>query len=276
MQYEQSTVDEYREAKKVQGVTEGTLYEHALTLRNFERIVGKYNSKQLTQDVIDKFILERKTEVKRPTLNKDIRNIKIFVYWCREHRYLNGNLKLKELKLEEKPVKSLNDAQVKSLLKTAESHYSMKIRILLALGTGLRCGDIESLKVSDIDFEKNCIATTSKKTKKSMGVRPVPAAIMRELKEFINCSASKQQGLFEDNFNYKQWKKIREKAGLSDLKFHDIRKTFASVLAQNSISTAVTQRLLEHSSPYLTNKVYTNVDPVLRQAVDLIPADDRL
>ena len=267
----QQMVNEYREAKKVQGVTEGTLYEHSLTLRNFARIVGKCNSKQITQNVIDKFIFERKTEVKRPTLNKDIRNIKTFVIWCREHRYLNGNFKLKELKLEEKPVKSLNDTQVKSLLKAAESHYSMKIRILLALGTGLRRGDIESLKVSDIDFEKNCITTSSRKTKKSMGARPVPAVIIQELKKFINGSTSEYQGLFKDKFNYKRWRKIRKKAGLSDLKFHDIRKTFASVLAQNGISTAVTQRLLEHSSPVLTNKVYTNVDPVLRNAVEQLP-----
>ena len=104
----QQMIDEYQEAKKVQGVTEGTLYEHALTLRNFARIVGKCNSKQITQNVIDKFILERGPEVKRATLNKDIRNLKTFVYWCRENRYLNGKLKLKELKLEERPVKSLN------------------------------------------------------------------------------------------------------------------------------------------------------------------------
>jgi hypothetical protein len=48
------------------------------------------------------------------------------------------------------------------------------------------------------------------------------------------------------------------------------------VLAQNGISTVVIQRLLEHSSPDLTNKVYTNVDPVLRQAIDTMPAGDWL
>jgi len=46
------------------------------------------------------------------------------------------------------------------------------------------------------------------------------------------------------------------------------------MLGQNGISTAVTQKLLEHSSPYLTNKVYTNVDPVLRHAVEQIPIGD--
>jgi integrase len=272
----QQMVDEYREAKKVQGVTEGTLYEHILTLRNFVRIVGKCNSKQITQTIIDKFILERAKEVKRPTLNKDIRNIKTFVFWCREQRYLNGNLKLKELKIEERPVKSLSHTQIRQLLKEVEPYPAIKMRILLALGTGLRRGDIESLKVKDIDFEKNSITTTSKKTKKSMGSRPVPESIMKMLKVYMKNLNHDQEKLFTKKFNPRQWRKICIAAGLVDLKFHDLRRTFASVLAQNGVSTAVTQKLLEHSSPNLTNKIYTNVDPVLRSAVNQIPARDWL
>ena len=109
-----------------------------------------------------------------------------------------------------------------------------------------------------------------------MGARPVPAAIIQELKKFINGSTSEQQRLFNDSFNYKQWRKIRKNAGLSNFKFHDIRKTFASVLAQKGVSTAVTQRLLEHSSPLLTNKVYTNVDPVLRYSINQLPVEQWL
>lgn len=59
-------------------------------------------------------------------------------------------------------------------------------------------------------------------------------------------------------------------------KFHDLRKTFGSVPALSGVSTAVTQKLLEHSSPDLTNKLYTNVEPVLRHAVEQIPVGDRL
>jgi integrase len=269
-------VDEYREAKKVQGVTEGTLYEIALSLRNFERLVGKCNSKQITQNVIDNFILQRGEEVKRPTLNKDIRNLKTFVNWCREYRYLNGPIKIKELKEDERPVKSLNGIQIRKLLTAAEPYQSIKMRILLALGTGLRRGDIETLKVDDIDFANNYITTTSRKTRKSMGSRPVPTPVMAELRKFVNGSSAKQIRLFNNNFSHKRWRKICEDAGLADLKFHDLRKTFGSMLAQNGVSTAVTQRLLEHSSPTLTNKIYTNVDPVLRQSVNQLPIEQWL
>ncbi len=181
---------EYREAKKVQGVTEGTLYEMALSLRNFERIAGKCSSKQITQNVIDTFILQRGNEVQRPTLNKDIRNLKAFVSWCKKNRYLNGKIEIRELKIDEKPVKSQNNEQIKKLLKSLEPYPSMKIRILLALGTGLRRGDIESLKISDIDSTNNYITTTSRKTRKSMGSRPVPAVVMQELIKYVNGSYS--------------------------------------------------------------------------------------
>jgi len=268
--------EEHIESKKVQGVTEATLYETALTLRHFERLIGKCSSKQIAQNSIDKFILQRGGEVKRSTLNKDIRNLRTFINWCREKRYLNGTIKIRELKEDERPVKSLNDAQVKKLMSVAEPYRSIKMRILLALGTGLRRGDIDSLKISDIDFVNNYITTNSKKTRKSMGSRPVSASVMAELTKYVSDLDAGKEKLFNDNFNHKKWKKICADAGLADLKFHDLRKTFGSILAQNGVSTAVTQKLLEHSTPCLTNKVYTNVDPVLRQAVEQIPIGDWL
>ena len=99
---------------------------------------------------------------------------------------------------------------------------------------------------------------------------------MEELKKYVADLDPKQEQIFNHRFSQYRWTQIREKLGLGDFKFHDLRKTFGSVLAQKGVSTAVIQRLLEHSSPDLTNKVYTNVDPVLRQAVDQIPAGDWL
>ena len=269
-------IEEYRESKKVQGVTEASLYETALTLWHFERLIGKCSSKQIAQSSIDKFILERGSEIKRSTLNKDIRNLRTFINWCRKKRYVNSGIEIRELKEDERPVKSLNDVQVKKLLAVAEPYQTIRMRILLALGTGLRRGDIESLKISDIDFVNNYITTNSKKTRKSMGSRPVPASVMAELTKYVSELDTEQGKLFNDNFSYKHWRKICPEAGLTDLKFHDLRKTFGSMLAQNGISTAVTQKLLEHSSPHLTNKVYTNVDPVLRHAVEQLPVGEWL
>ena len=104
-----------------------------------------------------------------------------------------------------------------------------------------------------------------------MPCRPVSKEIIDELSKFVCKIDDGQTKLFNIKFNYRTWHKICQQAGLTDLKFHDLRKTFCSLLAQNGVSTAVTQRLLEHSSPNLTNKVYTNVDPVLRKSVNRLP-----
>jgi len=152
----------------------------------------------------------------------------------------------------------------------------MRMRILLASGKGLRRGDIELWRVSDIDYENSYVTTRSKKTRKSMGSRSVPVPMMAELKKYVSGLDAEQEKIFNDNFSRYRWDKIRHKLGLDDFKFHDLRKTFGSVLAQNGVSTAVTQKLLEHSSPDLTNNVYTNVDPVLRHAVDQILAGEWL
>ncbi|TKJ33091.1 MAG: hypothetical protein CEE38_21680 [Planctomycetes bacterium B3_Pla] len=69
----------------------------------------------------------------------------------------------------------------------------------------------------------------------------------------LSCFNPKQEKIFNRRFSQYRWTKIREKLGLCDFKFHDLRKTFGSVLAQNGVFTAVVQRLLEHSSPDLTN-----------------------
>jgi integrase len=167
---------------------------------------------------------------------------------------VNGEIKIRELKEDERPVKSLSNTQIKKLLSASKRHKTLRMRILLALGTDLRLGDIDSIRISDIDFEKSSITTRSKKTRKSMGSRPVPVPIMAELKKYVSGLDTMQKKIFNNNFSRYRWKKIRRKLGLDDFKFHDLRKTFGSVLAQRGVSTAVTQKLLEHSSSDLTNK----------------------
>ena len=129
--------EEYSQYKKVKGDQPPTLYETDLTLRYFERIIGRCSSKRITQNAIDKCILDRGKEIKRSTLNKDITNLKAFVNWGRANRYMNGDIKLKLLKEDERPVISLSTAQIRKLLSASTSYPRLRMRILLALGTGL-------------------------------------------------------------------------------------------------------------------------------------------
>ena len=109
-----------------------------------------------------------------------------------------------------------------------------------------------------------------------MPERPIPEQVMTELSNYVATLRDGQERRFTDRFTSKKWNRVRKEVQMPELKFHDLRKTFASLLAQRGVSTAVTQRLLEHSTPQLTNDVYTNVDPVLRQAISRLPVGEWL
>jgi len=94
----------------------------------------------------------------------------------------------------------LTNTQIKKLLSAFKPYQTMRVRILLALGTGLRRGDIESLSISDIDFENSYITTRSSKTRKSMGSQPVPVPIINELKKYVSGLDPQQENLFTDCF----------------------------------------------------------------------------
>jgi integrase len=160
------------------------------------------------------------------------------------------------------------------LLTTAAKYPTLQLRVLLAVTTGLRRGDIETIRVGDVHFERNTITTRNRKAGKAMPERPIPEAITTELANHVTGLVDGQERLFPDRFSPKKWDRVREKVKFSGLTFQVLRKTFASLLAQRGVSTAVTQRLLEHSSPQLTNDIYTNVDPVLRQAIERLPVSE--
>ncbi len=267
-------VEEYRRAKQVEGLQQVSIYEIMLTLGHFKRLLRPESSKAITQHALDEFILDRGCEVSRTTLNKDIRNLAAFLNWATRNRFVAAGLEVKKVKVAQKPVAALSPKQVKDLLTAASKHPTLRLRVLLAVTTGLRRGDIESIRIGDLHFDRNTVATRNRKAGKAMAERPLPEAVMTELANHVASLPDGTETLFTDKFSPKRWNKTRKTIGLPLLRFHDLRKTFASLLAQRGVSTAVTQRLLEHSSPRLTNDVYTNVDPVLRQAIEQLPVSE--
>jgi len=272
----QQMVGEYCRFKQVEGLQEASIYEAMLTLDHFKRLTELHASRAVTQNALDQFVLDRGQEVEKNTLNKDIRNLNAFLNWAARNRFVSLGLEIKKVKVAQKPVAALSAQQVRDLLAATSRYRTLRLRVLLAVTTGLRRGDIEAIRVGDVHFDRNTIATRNRKAGKAMADRPLPEEIMTRLSNYVATLPDGQEKLFIDRFSPKKWEKIRRAVSLPELKFHDLRKTFASLLAQRGVSTAVTQRLLEHSSPQLTNDVYTNVDPVLRQAISLLPVAEWL
>jgi len=85
--------------------------------------------------------------------------------------------------------------------------------------------------IGDIHFDRNTITTQNRKAGKAMAERPIPEEVMTELSNYVATLQDGQERLFVDRFSPKLWRKAWKAAGLPKVKFHDLRKTFASLLA---------------------------------------------
>nr|WP_271587498.1 site-specific integrase [Bradyrhizobium sp. CCBAU 53415] len=68
------------------------------------------------------------------------------------------------------------------------------------------------------------------------------------------------------------WAEIRKAAGLDDVRIHDLRHSFASVLASSGSSLAIIGAMLGHSSPLTTSRYAHLFDDPLKAAADRVGA----
>jgi len=65
--------------------------------------------------------------------------------------------------------------------------------------------------------------------------------------------------IIEQNLIKRYFKPALKKAGLSDIRFHDLRHTYASLLIEQGENIKYIQNQLGHSSPTVTLNVYSHL-----------------
>ena len=139
---------------------------------------------------------------------------------------------------------------------------------LCAVCTGLRLGELRSLRWVDIDFERNILSTRNSEifTTKNRRNRTIPLneglrTILLERRDrspstfvFEYCGRQMKQDHITEAF-----KRCVLKAGLNPrLHFHSLRHTFATWLVQAGVSLYEVQKLLGHSS-ISTTQIYAHL-----------------
>ena len=273
-------VSEYLNYKEtVRSLAGDSLRSIKITLKQFKQLHGPVVSTRLNQRLLNVFIAHRlKSTGSKATVNKDMRNLRAFVRWSVKNHYMGREAaKIDWLMQKEpkRPAKALTKKQLTNLLIAAKKYRrygdAWYIRVLLAVSSGLRKGDIERLRFSDIDFESSTVNTFSQKTGKGMANRPLHPIAVAELSRYLQSIPEGRDNLFKDKFTSGKWGRIRKAARLPNFKFHDLRKTFGSFILQAGFSTSVAQNLLEHSTARLTHEIYADVEPVYRKAIESIP-----
>lgn len=163
----------------------------------------------------------------------------------------------------------LSAPELNTLLKVAESSTVMRAAILVSVATGLRRGELLRLKWADIDIKESAatIHETKNKTPRRVhltaqavlalktlwpdGKAPAPAANVFLLPDGKPFEAYHLEG---------RWRYIRKAAKLEDFRWHDLRHTCASYLAQNGATLLEIGSVLGHKTPAMTQR-YSHLVP---------------
>ena len=164
-----------------------------------------------------------------------------------------------------RPAKAENQREVISAYAVAA------IRLLLL--TGCRLREILHLRWQDVDMQRGFLNLPTSKTGKKAVLLGAPALkILADLPRvqgnpyvIVGEKADKPRSDLK-----RPWKRITDHAGLSDLRLHDLRHSFASAGAASGMGLLIVGKLLGHSSPSTTQRYAHIADDPLRRASESI------
>lgn len=149
-----------------------------------------------------------------------------------------------------------------------EQNQLIKDFILISLYTGVRKSNVLSMYWGNISFVNKTWYIPDTKNGEPQTVVLIDAAIkiLEERKrqstsEWVFPSETSSSGHLQEPKN--AWKRICQKAGLQDLRLHDLRRTCGSWMAINGASQYVIGKALNHKDPQST-AIYArlSLDPV--------------
>lgn len=196
----------------------------------------------------------------RPDNTNPCRHVKKFPEHHRE-RYLTSE-----------ELARLGDALREGLAAQTETPY-MVASIQLLLLTGARLNEVLTAQWAWVDWDRRVIQLPDSKTgRKPLFLSEPAMGVLRGLQElptskdgpYIIRGRSKDQPLIN---LAKPWKRICERAKLTNVRLHDLRHTAASVGVAQGMSLPVVGRLLGHTQASTTNRyAHVDIDPALAAA----------
>lgn len=131
---------------------------------------------------------------------------------------------------------------------------SFRSFILLCLLVGQRRANMQAMRWSDVNFERRALYIKKTKNGAPQAV-PLPDQaidILRELETFKTCewvfpSRQSRSGHIENP--QVRWRALLKRAGIENMRIHDLRRTFASYQAINGASNEIIGKALGDKSP---------------------------
>ena len=252
--------------------------------KHFSDLDGK-RIDRITTATVEAFITAKQAEkISLGTLRKILITLNQIMAYAVRHRLIDFN----PVRDAERPkatgkvgeaheMKILSPNQVRALIE-AEPSQKYRTLYLTAIMTGGRQGEILGLKWSDLDFDKKQIRIArtfnhgrffEPKTKGSIRNIDMSPLLVKELLSWKLASGGRGDDLVfasDDgtpmichNMKNRHFFPALKIAGITAIRFHDLRHTFASLLLAQGENIKYIQTQLGHSSPTVTLNVYSHL-----------------
>ncbi len=229
---------------------------------------------ELTPRVLQQYADLRRKTIKEATLHRELAVLQAILNKARREGYLNHVPAFPRVKLPKGRCRWLTLEEEARLLAHASDH--LKAIIAFAIDTGGRRGEILSLDWRNVDLDRNRVLFTETKNGEDRSVRLTDRARGVLLSLRPTGEMAVPQGAV---FTYQgkgvasvstAFERARRRAGLEDVRFHDLRHTFASRLVQNGVPLYEVMQLTGHKSLVMVQR-YAHLAPEFQErAIDAL------
>lgn len=279
--------DDWLRDYAIQNKTASSVVRDRQIIKNqIEPYLGHYRLNELSQEMFEgwMYILKDKQYLSPKTCNNCLQLVrKILNDACRwKHLDTNEAKYVSPFKLQKRAPSFWTKHEVTRFIEYVKTRQSDMYPVFaLALYAGLRRGEIRGLKWDCVDLDRKVLVIKriyceieKKILDRTKGKRDRIVPINHPLFEMLVSQINLRQELVAPIFNWLHPRRVMERfcreSGVTNIRFHDLRHTFASNLVMHGKPLYEVQKLLGHSSVAMTEK-YAHLSPsYLKGATDCL------
>jgi integrase len=253
-------------------------------LKQLLEAFGAYRLRQFTTKNVEQFQTARLNGGNKPaTVNRLLATLKHMFSKAVDWDMVEDEAKkrvhrVKLLEENNRRLRYLSREESARLVEECDPH--LRPIVVTALNTGMRKGEILSLKWDEVDLRHGFIHLTNTKNGERREI-PINATLRATLKGIMRNLSIPH--VFTDSVTGTPYKDVKRsfktalrRAGIRDFRFHDLRHTFASQLVMGGVDITAVKNLLGHKTLNMTLR-YAHLAPShMAKAVAVLDSQESL
>lgn len=242
-------------------------------LGHLKKNLGVTYLTDITPNIIMRMVEARKRVVANATINRELMVLSSIINKCELWGYDTPKIKISQFKLKERAenIKYLDSWETAQKIIDHSAEH-LKPIIYTALYTGMRKGNLLSLKWENIDFINNTI-NIKVKDKNKEGGKNLSIPMIQKLKDILLSIQRESEYVFTYNGQpindiKRSWRTALKNANIPYTNFHTLRHTSATWLLKETGNIKLTQQILGHADIKTTAKYAHVLDQEKRQALE--------